>query len=265
MFSKRFAGVVLAVSIVLLPAACGSGPKVTAGDKSDQVKKVEQPSSDDLLNYLKGYASGDPDKMAASQKLAAPGSVAEAYLIHQAAVANATNDGGEATAVNKVTKIKNGYKLCDIAGIADSADPADACADFTDFKSEGVRISSFSISGNSLSDRITLGDGKSIKIGNLAKAKFVSAYRTSGDALFVVFEIKSGPNDIAINTSSFKYRAPDGRQTVAAFQFGPTDLTSDSKATIVAVFNKAKVGGEVTMDISDSNYNTQIYPKVKIG
>lgn len=264
MLSNKIGILALALTVAVLPSACGSnGPKVTESKSGDKATTVKQPSSGDLKAYFEDLASEDPATMDGARKLAAPGSVAQAYAIHQIAATNAFLDGGTPADKQVLTSINGGFKNCQ----TDITNGDAPCTTFTKLSSTAGKISSFAVGGQDISKRISLGDGKTTAVGGLGDAKFISSYVTSANALWVIFEVHSKSQTLEINTTSFKYRAPDGRQSTASSDTfgGPTELQGDSKATIIAIFDKAAPGGEVTMDFSDKDYNTELYPKVKIG
>ena len=241
-------------------AGCGSSTKVAESKSADTVKKVEQVSDNDLDSYFDSYASGDPDKMAAAQSLASPGSLAEAYLIHQGALANSYLDGGSGSTEDKSTKTAEGYRLCD-----PNSNEKDSCTAYTDFKSVDGKLSSFTVNGLDLTNRLAIGKGAAVKAGSLATVKFISSYQAASNYLFAVLEVKSADKKLILGTYQATYRAPGGRQSTATGADGPAELGANSTANISIVFEKAKPGGELTLTIAVEDYNLDKSVTLKIG
>ena len=243
----------------LLIAGCASDPEVKATSSDSSAKKVEQVGKAELDGYMDAVASSDVDEMENAKELAVPGSIAEAYLIHQAAVANAALDGGTSSPADKLTKIKAGYKLCSTDG------NETVCTTYESFKSNDGKIASFTVNGNELADRIAIGQGKPTKAGDLATVRFISSYKAGSNYLWVSMQIKSGDKKLNLGTFDAKYRAPEGRQSTAQYAEGPSELGADSTATVSIGFEKAEPGGEITLVIWDEDYNSEKSVTIKIG
>ena len=259
MIAKNLACILMVALVALLPAACGSDTKVTESKSGDAVKNVEQVSDANLDSYFDAFASGDPDQMSQARDLTSTGSIAEAYLIHQGAVANAYLDGGTGSSEQESSKVKDGYRVCD------TAEGDDACATYAEFKSANGKLSSFTVNELDLTKRLAIGKGAPAKAGDLGSLRFVSSYQSASNYLFVTMDVLSSGKKLNLSSYDAKYRAPDGRQSTATAADGPTELGADSKATILIAFEKAKPGGELTLTISDEDYNIEKTITVKIG
>lgn len=174
MAAKKLVGMVAMVAVALLPAACSGGTDVKESKSGDKVAKVEQVSDADIEAYFDAFATGDPNEMDDAKGLASPGSIAEAYLIHQSAAANASLDGGLGTFESKVSKVDGGYNLCSTPPDGEEEN----CTVYADFKSARGKLSSFTIAGRDLADRLAIGDWRqeihqSGKSGNRGVREFL--------------------------------------------------------------------------------------------
>lgn len=250
----------VAASALLVLAACGSAP-IPASKSITPVTKVQQLTSDDLRPYFDSYATGDPTKMdAARTKIAAPGSLADAYLIFQAASASAGLDAGQGTMKNSVTNVNGGFKLCytNPAGQSD-------CGTYANFKAVGGKLSSFTINGLDPAPRLRLGTGKAVTVPGFGTVRFVSSYVTIANYLVVELEIRSGGADITLLGSSATYRAPSGHQSTAVSAVGPSRLVSNSTAAIEFAFEKVKPGGVVTLTLNSHNDSVSHDVQIDVG
>jgi len=250
---------VVASAMVVL-GACGGGgtpSKETKDGKANTVSQADKDkaeASDNIDKYFKliGDATEDSFKEAAS--IAAPDSVAFAYATHLGFLAETDTASGTSTAEPETfPKSAKGFKICDLNGDGDKSD----CSYYSDFETTAGKIATFSADGKPMKDRIVLGTGGPIKAGDLATVRFVSAYQSPfSNALFVTVEIKT--KDVAVETGvgSADYRRPNGRQATAADYAGDYQIGAKSLMTNYMIFPGSEIGGQVSFDVNDADYNT---------
>lgn len=184
--------------------------------------------------------------------LAAPGSVAAAYAQYNVDANQAAIDGGSDYDDETLSEIDGGYKSCS-GGTSD-----DDCVTWTDFESSDGKISSLKVNETDISKRISIGNGRSKKAGDLATVELLTAYQSvQANDMVVNALIKSGDGEITIGTYEAKYRGPDGRQTTASAAEGPTELDADSTANVTLSFKNAKPSGEVTITVYNEDYDEE--------
>lgn len=250
-------GLALAVSIAPVLVGCSSGsPSVPADDatanviQSDeqsaepQSEEPEGPSEADVRAYFEALATYDPAVMTDAVELAAPGSNAQAYAIYLRGIAQSDRDGGYPAQPSTVTRIEDGYQVCEDAGSGEE------CADYTNIQHDGDQIADFYTGGDPLSGRLSLGSGEAQPLGEAGSATLVAAYKSIAGAVVVVFEVSSNTDGMwAVAT----YTAPDGRQANASRTSGPSDLGSGAFANYTYIFEGAEFGGQVSLRAIDGN------------
>lgn len=260
---KLSLGAVALVAALALAGCAGSDTSPADGDTT--AKKVtsdenEEVSNDDIKAVFEAISSGDPDEMEAVEKFVAPGSVAAAYLAHQRNSANASIDGGISSPASTLTKVEGGFKDCDGSGEENS------CVVWADLKTEGGKLASLTVNDVELDDRITVGDGSTTDVGDLAEVEFLSAYKSiQGDQIFVNVRVTSLEQPITMNLYTATYRGSDKRQRTAVDALGNTDLDPDSSTYATMIFEAKAVGGEAKLDISDQDFNQNLTATVKTG
>lgn len=250
---------VIAATIVLLATGCG-GSDVKGAEGDTAAKKVEgdKLSNGDIEKYFDAISSADPTKIEDVLTLAAPSSIAFAYLRYQEDANNAAIDGGSPYPESTMTKVDGGFKNCN--------DPADksSCAVWADFESVDGKLAKFTVNGVDLKDRISIGDGSKAKVGSLGTIEFLGAYQSvqTGD---VAVNVRVTSNKDAINIASYEatYRGTDKRQITAASIAGPTELGADSTAYVSMFFEHAKPGGELKMTLNSEDFMTSVDARIK--
>jgi hypothetical protein len=259
--SRAIAVFSLALSMTTL-ASCSDEPgaKPAAGDSSVETAGNDEPdlATDDIRPYFEAVVSADPDLLESALTLAAPGSIAEAYIKYQRAGIDASIDGGTPEEASDLEKIDDGYREC-----ANPDDPTD-CVTWSDFESEGDKLADFTVNGVSLKNRVTIGNGSKAKAGALGEVEFLVAYQSvqSGD-LFVLVRVESGKQPISINSGSAAYRGPDRRQSENSSYYGIDELEADSTGTLALVFTRAKVGGTATLTFNSEDYRVTAEAKIR--
>ncbi|MCW2789508.1 MAG: hypothetical protein JWP56_1811 [Aeromicrobium sp.] len=242
-------------SLTLLLAGCGGDPDVkdATGDTSAKTVQGEKPSvaSKDLQRYFDAVASSDPDALAAVEDVAAPGSVAAAYLQEQSDVSNAGIDAGSPYDGGTAKKVDGGYENCD-----DTTDE-DSCVKWGDLEQVDGKLAKFTINGTDISDRISVGDGTKVDADKIASVEFLSSYKSvQSEVVFVNVRVASKKTPISLNIYDATYRDADKRQTTSTTDStGPTELDADSTAYVSLVFKASAIGGTVNLGMYDSNFN----------
>ena len=169
------------------------------------------------------------------------------------------NAAGYTVEPEKLPKSDKGFKLCGLKREDDSD-----CAYYSDFETEGGKIASFSANETSLNGRVVLGMGNPIKAGDLARVRFLSAYQSPfSDTLFINVEIKTSDQAVSTGIGSADYRRPNGRQVTTAGYEGDYEIGADSLVTNYMTFPGSEIGGELSFDVNDSDYNQTQKIKIK--
>lgn len=193
---------------------------------------------------MEALGSGDPSILTEAKTLVAPGSVADLYLQHQLDQAQASTDAGESPEPDKLTVKGDGeFESCD----------GDECVIWGSIEAEGEKISSLTVNGKQLKDRLLAGNGRKVKLGRLGDAELLSAYESAGGSLIVCLRIKNtSANSIAIESRT-SYRSAEGRQSAVGGQTGPVALQPDSLAYFALAFAGAKLGGDLHLEMFSEN------------
>lgn len=252
------------VVMTLSLAACdgGSDAKTAKGDTSANAVEGDKPELEnkDAKRFFDAIASSDPEKMAAVTDVAAPGSIAAAYLQEQSDVANAGIDAGSPYEGGEAQKVDGGYENCVETGDADS------CVTWANLEQVDGKLAKFTINDVDISDRIAIGDGTSVKASAAAQVEFLSAYKSiQADVVFVNLKVTSGKDAISLNSYSATYRGIDKRQSTATGDStSTTELEADSTAYISLVFKASAIGGTVKLGVYDKNFD-EAFATVKTG
>ena len=211
---------------------------------------TEGPSEEDLTAYFSAIASNDPDEINGVVDLTASGSLAESYAIYFGAVNQASRDYGMPSDESNLSETEDGFEIC-----PDVVTDDDPCVEYTNLKHDGDKLASFEVNGNSLDDRISVGDGEAQELGTLGSATFIAAYKSVAGNLVVVFDVRSQADGLWVDAT---YTALDGRQAQATMSVGPTSLSNGNFGTMAFNFEGAEVGGIVTLTPwSDSVYDSE--------
>jgi hypothetical protein len=243
---------VLVVAILLAIGGCTSPQPKPAKVDTQAVTNAEAKA------YFENLGSDKPDRLEEALKTSADDSIAMAYVSHRLALANAAIDDGTPYEAGSVTREGEGFEYCA------TADDPSSCYVWADIRSQNGKISSFTVDGEELGPRLSVGSGTPAKAGKVGSVELLTAYQSvTGDSLFVTMLVRSADEDISIGHLSAKYRDPDGRQSEASDSIGPSDLEADSTAHVVAIFEGAKPGGRVTFDLDTADYAKTATVKLK--
>ncbi len=244
--------------VVGVLAACGGNdPAVTkeAGSATTSTTVAPEATGGEAVRaYFEAFATSDPQKMRAGMlPVSAPGSAAALYAIHQAAFAEAQIAGGIPVAEDSVKFSTDKVETCTKNPLTQE----ETCGGFTNFVvNEAGLLSDFDSSGKTISARLGASDAsETLAVG--ATVRFVSAYRTGqSDDLSVVLEVTSGLTETTVLISSASYVGADGKQVNAAYSAGPYELKPGAKAYYATSFPGADLGGVVSVDVQDAEYNS---------
>lgn len=261
---RAVAASVLSVALLVLSACGGDTPsKETKDGKAgtvSQAEKDEANASDNIDKYFELIGTASEASLKEAASIAAPDSVAGAYATHLQYLAVTNNAAGYPVESEKLPKSDKGFKLCDLNGDDDRSD----CAYYSDFETEGGKIASFSANEKSLKGRVVLGAGDPIKAGDLARVRFLSAYQSPfSDTLFINVEVKSFDQAVSTGVGSADYRRPNGRQVTTSGYEGDYEIGADSLVTNYMTFPGSEIGGEVSFDVNNSDYNQTHKIKIK--
>lgn len=253
----------ISISIALLAfaTACGGDDKVkeAGGDTSVPVagqSPGSSPSSteagslemDDVVAYFEDQNTGEIDDYGKALAAAAPGSLAYAYTFHQQQLDQAYLDEGSEIESGKVTEDDGVVTVC----VGEAKD--EECYKYADIEAKDGKVASFTVDGRKLNDRISLGDGVAVSAGPYGSVRFLSAYKSAGNDLFVVIEVKTKKEKAQFQAYEATYRSPSGRQAKASA--GTSDFViPDSTTNQALIFPNAQPGGVVTMEVVDEDYS----------
>lgn len=246
----------VATALVVSLSACSDDqvPQAKPGTSSAKTAAATSatgPSSDSVDALFEALASNDVAEMTDALELVAPGSVAELYLKHQAAVTQAYLDGGDVEEPDALTEEDGKYTSC-------YADEEDDCVVWADVEAGGDRVANFTVDGKALDSRLLAGSNKKFNIAGLAEVRLVSAYETAAGALAVVIQVRNiGKSKVAVEAGT-SYRSAEGRQSEASGVSGPTSLQPDSLANFGLSFPNGKIGGELRLELyqEEGSYDT---------
>lgn len=228
------------VALVLVLAACSTGPSYS--------KEV-------LEDYFSAIASTSPEDQLEAQKVAVPGSNADAYAIEQSAHSQAQMDGGTLRRDKQEVLYESDEVLLCAPGFEDpDVDRDDFCISFSNFEFEDEKLLNFNAGSEPLDGRIALGDGTTVPIADLGSAKHLTSYVTIGGDLVVTIEVTSNANTLRLPYSA-AYLSPNGRQAEVSFIDGPSELKEGRIGNAAYWFSGAAFGGTLELSFDDENWN----------
>lgn len=244
-------GILAFVGLMALTVTACSDDKVPqakpgaakASTASEESSAPAGPSEDDLQTLFKGLNDRTPDALEAALGVVAPGSLAELYVKHQSALAQAYVDGGNTLPVDTLTAKDGVYMSCG------DDETGDDCAIWSDLTAEGDKVASFTTNGKDLQGRILAGGKKAFRAGDLAKVRLLTAYQSSTGDLWITLDITNTATQPIAIESRTSYRSPEGRQSAAGTGGGPTSLQPDSLGTYALVVERAKLGGTLHVEL----------------
>ena len=181
--------VVAAIVIGVLVATGGDDePSEDPSEGTSTTVPITVPGGDvalpaaDALEYFEAYGTQDPDELARMLTLAAPGSSAHAYAVHQETLAG-------------IDPQRNAPLDIALEGDAIEACPEDdedaECITYADFTAtpDGL-LTHFTINGSPLRDRVSVGTGSEVTAGPMT-ISIISSYLSVSDRLFVAYIVRN--------------------------------------------------------------------------
>ena len=183
--------------------------------------------------------------------LAAPGSIAEAYVKEQYGVTLALQQAGNSMDASSFTKAGDSYKSCQ----SESAQ-GKSCVRWGNVEADGNRIANFTVSGKSLKGRLSAGSGKATPVGSLGSVQVKASYQSvQSGALFVVFSLKARSLPLMVDRTDSAYLTKNGTQVTAQDLSGPNTLLPHAVGNYYIAFPHVPVGGHLVLNLIDQqNY-----------
>lgn len=252
----------IALLLLLSVSACAEPNAKEAIGNTDAAKATEDaPSNADIEQYFEALTSGKPDEIETVRSaIVEPGSLADAYTSHQINQTNSLLDAGYPPDDRQVKNVDGGYEIC---ATEEPEKGTDRCTTFTEIESKNGKLADFTVGGNDLRDRVSVGDGSKKSAGPLGSVEFLNAYQavSSGD-LIVHVRIKTKDQELS-GPYSARYRSPEGRQSTATAVNSPEVIEPDSTVYVSFYFANAKPGGRVTVPMADPDYTFERTVKFK--
>lgn len=233
----------LAIFAIVALSACGSTPSSntgsaesspessTAGDNSGS-----SPDEDSTLEeYFDAYASADPEAMRSAAKNAAGGSLAQKYITHQSNIVEANDASGYDRYVQDAEYNDDSVSICG---------EDEGCGEFADLTYENGKLLSFSIDGNDISDRISLGEGSIVKSKEVAGFEVLSSYQAVEGSLMAVVRFHAYDRPISFSYTA-TYRKPSGQQIEEVNSELPSRVAADSNQVAIVIFPNSENGGNL--------------------
>lgn len=262
-------GVAAALTAMLVVATTMAGCSEDPGaepvaDSEASAPVVEQEDVNQAaMDYVEALASQDLATMRRAQKASADGSLAQAYMRHQANGAESMLDGGYPT--DAAVEVAEGHDDV-LRTCYESEDSSEKdCYEYGDFKvNKDGELASFTIDGKTLNGRLTVGNGNPTAT-SLANFVFDSAYIFQNGNLSVSGQIKTKNTKVFIEAGS-NYRSPNGRVRAMSSSSGLSNFPANSRSAFTAYFNgPIEFGGEMNLVfIEDGGAYSQATATVKI-
>lgn len=258
---KKFS-LALAVFAIFSLAACGApsqpGSGATAGEpESGSTSASSESKSDEaslLKEYFDAYASSDPEAMRSASENVAEGSVAQKYITHQANIVEANDASGYERYVQEADFNDDSVAVCY---------EGDDCGEFADLTFDEGNLSSFTIDGNYIENRVIIGDGSVVESQDVAGFEVVSAYQAIEGTLMAVvrFHAYDRPMDYGYVAT---YRQPSGQQVDDVESDIPSRVAEDSNQLGIVNFPRSKNGGDMFLKYSTEDERELIVETVKV-
>lgn len=208
--------------------------------------------------FVEALASNDPEQARAGLTHTAKGSVAAAYLAHQANLYEAELDSGVSVEPSTVA----GFKMC-------SSYDSGSCHEFGGFVADASgKLTDLTVNGKAVKSRITVGDGKVVEAEGGHRFEFLTAYKAiTSDTLWISIKVTSGDQPLRLDIYDAPYRAPNGklRQPDVEMTIGLTELEPESNTIIALAYPSATPGGRVTFTGCVNDCEDEYEAVVKVG
>lgn len=247
-------GLVLAVASLFALSACGATP-VSNSHGSGDSEKAQSAGSGTVENeasvveeYFDAYASSDPEDMRNAGGKAAKGSVAQKYITHQANVVEANDAAGYERYVQEATYNDETVSICY---------EGEDCGEFTNLSFDAGKLSSFTIDGKDISDRIALGDGSVVKFKDVAGFEVLSSYQSVEGSLFAIVRFYAYERPISFSYTP-TYRKPNGQQIDSGESDLPSRVAPDSNQDAAVIFPSSENGGDLHLKFATDDDEDEV-------
>src|SRR5699024_8763059 len=252
---KKLCLALAAVTIVAL-SACSSAPPPgsdgsrAAGQKSATGENSLPGSSKATVvkEYFDAYASADPAEMRAAAEHAAKGSDAQKYLTHQANHSEASEATGYDRYVQKAEYRDGTVEVCH---------EGEDCGVFADLSFDDGKLSSFTVDGKNISDRVILGNGSVVKSHDAAGFEVLSSYQAVDGTLIAVVRFYAYERPISFSYTS-TYRKPSRQQVESAESEVPSRVAAESNQDGILVFPNAENGGDLHLKFATDDDEEEV-------
>lgn len=234
-------------------AGCGGTSTPTDDAATDVVQSQEEvaqsepepeepegPSEADLEAYFEALSSNDPTIIREVLPLTVPGSIAYTYATYYAGLQQSMLEGGYEEELMRTSRIEDGFERCPEEPTEDNP-----CFHYTNIQHEGDKITDFDLNGESLHDRLTLGDGEAVPLGELAEITQVASYKSVAGYVISILEITATSEGLVTWIS---YIAPDGEEYGLGAYAGSENIPTESKGTYSVWFEDVEFGGIIKID-----------------
>ncbi|HEY8526933.1 MAG TPA: hypothetical protein VIL48_18315 [Acidimicrobiales bacterium] len=277
------AGAALVVVVVVIAAAVGlsdgDGGETTtdrtattaspgAGTETTQPVASGPPAApagvpEPVVEYFEAFAADDLAYMQAVLDHAAEGSPAALYATHQIAVTRALGPDGVPTTVD----VDDDTIVLRATATDPSGQEVELSATFGDFEMDGDRLSTFTVDGVPLADRIRVGDPAGVS-GNGVTVRIVTAYVTPRGDLWLNVDIANTRGDV-VEVADYDWAlvTPDGRQVDPSENVCcPTAPSVGPGATAghVVAFEQVGLGGTFQFVAFSEDFMTEIRLEVPV-
>lgn len=263
--SRSKSTAIIAVASLFALAACGDEPLASPVEDAESTEPTEEspsptedeteeaepedpdlPSNEDLESFVEAMGSASPDDIRAAEDIVVPGSPAQGYLRHLEHLSEADRDAGYTSGETAtITAVDDGFEMC-------LPQEDDCVGVFRDFVGEDGQIYSFNIDDRAMDDVIVMGDGSVIDGPNGTEIEFITAYENAaGTHLIFNYMLRSGSTGLMAPHGS--YRSPSGRQSQTEMTNGAWELSPDSMSHYSAIIPGGEIGGEMHLNIIDSD------------
>lgn len=251
---KSLSLVLAAASIVTL-TACGSilSPSSSTADDADQKQQAAGAGSGGseaavVKEYFDAYAASDPVKMREAGTKAAKGSVAQKYMTHQANVIEANDAAGYERYVQDATYNDGAVSICY---------EGEECGEFADLSFDSDQLSSFTVDGIDIADRIALGDGSIVESKNVAGFEVLSSYQTIEGSLFAIVRFYAYDRPISFSYTP-TYRKPSGQQIDSGESELPSRVAPNSNQDAAVIFPNSENGGDLHLKFATDDDEDEV-------
>lgn len=233
------------VMLVLIAGGCGgSDDAADTTSTTVAVATTVDPAAVGVAEqYLEALTADDGPDVDTMTELSAPGSVAEKYAVHTAALADLQAAAGEPASGGEV-RVEGDTVIATLVG-SGGATVDTTWSDFT-LDDDGLLVD-FTINGVALDDRLVVGGASDTVDG--VTISVVSAFElVTNDSPVVILQIDNG-GDGPYRLRGASYEAPDGATVTSTPDEGRGLVVGAGASNrVLLVFATAPFGGTLTLD-----------------